>query len=155
MLQLKKFPTYLSPLERKNEGPTKLKTSPVSPSFARDEGSFHCFFGKGFRAFQSHLKWRCSQLESREELQVSCHHSKRPQISQSTPEEPDYPALPRLSHRVSAHTTVARVTALWESLKGKPQIPVSTQWEAWHCCYSSGGKQTYMSQLEMRPDSLV
>ena len=42
-------------------------------------------------------------------------------MSQSTREEPDFPSLPRLSGRGSTHTTVARVTALWESLVGKPR----------------------------------
>ena len=51
-------------------------------------------------------------------------------MSQSTPEEADFHAVLRLSPRVSTHTMVARVTALWESLEGKPQIPVSTQQEA-------------------------
>ena len=32
-----------------------------------------------------------------------------------------FPALPRLSSRGSTHTTVARGTALWESLVGKPR----------------------------------
>ena len=35
-------------------------------------------------------------------------------------EEPVFPALPRLSRGGSTPTTVARVTALWESLVGKP-----------------------------------
>ena len=43
-------------------------------------------------------------------------------MSQSTPEEPDFPALPRLSPQVWTQTKLARVIALWESLKGKPQI---------------------------------
>ena len=58
------------------------------------------------------------------------HSQKDPQMSQSTPEEADFHAVLRLSPRVSTHTMVARVTALWESLEGKPQIPVSTQQEA-------------------------
>ena len=36
------------------------------------------------------------------------------------PRKPVFPALPRLSSRGSTHTTVARGTALWESLVGKP-----------------------------------
>ena len=75
-------------------------------------------------------------------------------MTQSTPEEPDFPALPRLSHRVSTHTMVARVTALWH-LEGKPQTPVSTRHEEGHCCYSTGGKRTCMCPLEMRPYSPV
>ena len=51
----------------------------------------------------------------------SCHHSPRPQISQSIPGKPVFPAVPRLSSRRSTHTTMALVTALWESLVGKPR----------------------------------
>ena len=36
-------------------------------------------------------------------------------------EEPVFPALPRLSRQGSTQTKVARVTALWESLVGKPR----------------------------------
>ena len=42
-------------------------------------------------------------------------------MSQSIPEEPVFTALPRLSRRGSTHATVARGTALWESLEGKPR----------------------------------
>ena len=42
-------------------------------------------------------------------------------MSQSIPGKPGFPALPRLSSRGSTHTTVARGTALWESLVGKPR----------------------------------
>ena len=41
-------------------------------------------------------------------------------MSQSIPGKPVFPALRRLSSRGSTHTTVARGTALWESLVGKP-----------------------------------
>ena len=41
-------------------------------------------------------------------------------MSQSIPGKPVFPALPRLSKRGSTHTTVARGTALWESLVGMP-----------------------------------
>ena len=41
-------------------------------------------------------------------------------MSQCIPGKPVFPALPRLSSRGSTHTTVARGTALWESLVGKP-----------------------------------
>ena len=40
-------------------------------------------------------------------------------MSQSIPGKSVFPALPRLSSRGSPHTTVARGTALWESLIGK------------------------------------
>ena len=42
-------------------------------------------------------------------------------MSQSTPGKRVFLALPRLSSRGSTHTTVARWTALWESLGGKPR----------------------------------
>ena len=42
-------------------------------------------------------------------------------MSQSIPGKPVFPALPRLSSRRSTHTTVARGTALWESLVRKPR----------------------------------
>ena len=42
-------------------------------------------------------------------------------MSQSIPEEPVFPALPRLSRRGSTPTTVASEAALWESLVGKPR----------------------------------
>ena len=42
-------------------------------------------------------------------------------MSPSIPGKPVFPARPRLSSRGSTHTTVARGTALWESLMGKPR----------------------------------
>ena len=40
---------------------------------------------------------------------------------QSIPGIPVFPELPRVSSRGSIHSTVARGTALWESLMGKPR----------------------------------
>ena len=57
----------------------------------------------------------------------SCHHSHRPQMSQSIPGKTVFPALPRLSNRGSSHTTVARGIALWESLVGKPRGKASRE----------------------------
>ena len=68
----------------------------------------------------SHLKRRRSPQERREELQGRATIHRVPQMSQSIPGKPVFPALPRLSSRGSTHTTVARGTALWESLVGKP-----------------------------------
>ena len=65
---------------------------------------------------------------------------KVPQMSQSTPEDPDFPALPRLSRRVSTHTTVARMTALWESHRslyqrdGKPDTAATAREESGRAC---------------------
>ena len=41
-------------------------------------------------------------------------------MSQSIPGKPVFPELPRISSRGSTHTAMARWTALWESLVGKP-----------------------------------
>ena len=51
-----------------------------------------------------------------------------PLISQSIPGKPFFPALPRLLSQGSTHTTVARGTALWGSLMGKPRGKAS--WES-------------------------
>ena len=62
------------------------------------------------------------------ELQGRATIPRVPQISQSIPGKPVFPALPRLSSQGSTHTSVARGTALWESLVGKPRGKVS--WES-------------------------
>ena len=48
-------------------------------------------------------------------------------MSPSIPGKPVFPALPRLSSRGSTHTTVARGTALWESLVEKPKGKASRE----------------------------
>ena len=96
---------------------------PEEPRFrllAREEGCFPCVLGKEFPAFPSHLKRRHSPQERREELQGRATIPRVPQMSQSIPGKPVFPARPLLSSRVSIHTTVVRGTALWESLVGKP-----------------------------------
>ena len=57
----------------------------------------------------------------------SCHIPRVPQMSQSIPGKPVFPALPPLSSRGSTHTTVARGTSLWESLVGKPRGKASRE----------------------------
>ena len=78
-------------------------------------------------------------------------------MSQSIPEEPVFPALPRVSGRGSTHTTVARGTALWESLVGKPRgkatDPLISAMGSVNCCYRWGGKRTCMPPHETRSDS--
>ena len=76
-------------------------------------------FGKECPAFPSQLKRRRSTQERRGELQGRATIPRVPQMSQSIPGKPVFPALPPLSSRGSTHTTVARGTALWESLVGK------------------------------------
>ena len=103
---------------------------PKEPRFrlqAREEGPFPCVFGKEFPAFPSHLKRRRTPQERREELQGRANIPRVPQMSQSIPGKPVFPAPPRLSNRGSTHTTVARGTALWESLEGKPREKASRE----------------------------
>ena len=125
MLQLKKFPDI--PVSTREEA-RESRPHPEEPRcrlLAREEGSIPCVFGKEFPAFPSHLKRRRSPQERREELQGSATIPRVPQMSQSIPGKPVFPAGPRLSSRGSTHTTVARGTALWkaswESLVGKPR----------------------------------
>ena len=119
MLQLQKFPDI--PVSTREEA-RESRPHPEEPRFrllAREEGSFPCVDRKEFLAFLAHLKRKRSPQERREELQGRATIPRVPQISQSIPGNPVFPALPRLSSRGSNHTTVARGTALWESLLGK------------------------------------
>ena len=121
LLQLKKFPDM--PVSTREEA-REFRQYPEEPRFrllAREEGSFPCVVGKEFPLFPSHFKRRCSPQERREKLQGSATIPKVPQMSQSIPGKPVVPEQPRLSSRGSTHTTVARGTALWESLVGKPR----------------------------------
>ena len=118
-MQLKKFADIpVSTREKARES----RPHPDETRFrliAREEGCFPCVVGKEFPAFPSHLKRRRSPQERREELQGRATFPRVPQMSQSISGKPVFPALPRLSSRGSIHTTVARGTALWESLVGK------------------------------------
>ena len=121
MLQLKKFPDI--PVSTREEA-RESRPHPEEPRFrllSREEGSFPCVFGKEFPVFPSHLKRRRSPQERREELQGRATIPRVPQMSQSSPGKHVFPALPRLSSQGSTHTTVARGTALWDSLVGKPR----------------------------------
>ena len=121
MLQLKNF--HDIPVSTREEA-QELRSHPEEPRVrlvAREEGSFPCVVGNEFPAFPSHLKMRRSPQERREELKGRATIRRVPQMSQSFPEELVYPALPRRSRGGPTHTMVARGTALWESLVGKPR----------------------------------
>ena len=118
-MQLKKFPDI--PVSTREEA-RESRPHPEEPRFrllARKDGSFPCLVRKEFPVFPSHLKRRRSPKEWREELQGRATIPRVPQMSQSIPGKPVFPALPRHSSQGSTHTTVARGTALWESLVGK------------------------------------
>ena len=127
MLQLKKFPDI--PVSTREEA-RESRPHPEEPSFrllAREEGYFPCVVGKEFPAFPWHLKRRISPQQRREELQGRATIPRVPQMSQSIPGKPVFPALPRLSSQGSTHTTVARGTAMRESLVGKPRGKASRE----------------------------
>ena len=121
MLQLKKFLDI--PVSTREEA-REFPPHPEEPRFrflALEEVSFPCVVGKEFPAFPSQFKGRRSPQERREELQGRAPMPRVPQMSQSIPGKNVFPALPRLSSQASTHTTVARRTALWKSLVGKPR----------------------------------
>ena len=121
LLQLKKFPDI--PVATREEA-RRSHSHPEQSRFhllAREEGSFPCVLGKEFPEFPSHLKRRHSPQERREELQGRATIPRVTQMSQSIPGKPVFPAVPPLSSLGSTHTTVARGTALWESLVGNPR----------------------------------
>ena len=127
MLQLKKFPDI--PVSIREEA-RECQPEPEEPHFrllAREEESFPCVVGKEIPAFPSLLKRRRSPQERREELQGRATIPRVPQMSQSIPGKALFPALPLLSSRGSTHTTVARETALCESLVGKPRRKASRE----------------------------
>ena len=69
LLQLKKFPNI--PVSTREEA-RESRPHPEEPRFrllAREEGTFPCLVGEEFPAFPSHLKWRRSPQERREEIQ--------------------------------------------------------------------------------------
>ena len=126
LLQLKKFPDI--PVSTREEA-RESRPHPEEPRFrllAREKGSFPCVVGKEFPVFPWHLKRRRSTQERREELQGRATIPRVPQISQSIPGKPVFPALPRLSSRGSTHT-MARGTALWESFIVKPRGKASRE----------------------------
>ena len=99
LLQLKKLPDI--PVSTRAEA-RESRPHPEEPRFrllAREEGSFPCEVGKEFPAFPSQLKRRRSPQERREELQGRATYPRVPQMSQSIPGKPVFPALPRLSSR--------------------------------------------------------
>ena len=121
LLQLKNFLDI--PVSNREEArESHLHTEePRFSLISGEEESFSCVFRKEFTAFPSHLKRRRSPQERREELQGRATLPRVPQMSQSIPGKPIFPALHRHSGRGSTHTTVARGTGLWESLVGKPR----------------------------------
>ena len=119
-----------------SRGSTRVPSNPEEPFFrlpAREEGSFPCVVGKEFPAVPSHLKRRCSPQERREELHGGATIRRVPQMSQSIPRKPVFPAFSLLSSRGSNDSHHGGTwdsplgkplgKASWESLEGKPLNP--------------------------------
>ena len=121
MLQLKKFPDIpVSTREEARESRTHLE-EPRLRLLAREEGSFPAWSGKNSQ---------CSVASQEEALSTgmargtpgSCHHSQSPPDVSVHSRETCFPCTDATFSRGSTHTTVARGTALWESLVGKPRV---------------------------------
>ena len=129
MLQLKKFPDIP---DSTREEARESRPHPEEPRFrllAREEGSFPCVCGKVFPAFPSHLKWRRSPQERREELQDQALFPETPSCL-SPFQGKLFPCTastfrPRIdSHRdgtLDSPVGKTRGKASWESLMGKPR----------------------------------
>ena len=87
----------------------------------------------------------------------SCHYCQSPPDVSVHSREPGFPALPRLSSRGSTHTMVARRTALWESLVGKPRgkgtDPLIHAKGSTTLLLQLRRKRTCMPRIETRTDS--
>ena len=125
MLQLKKFPDI--PISTREEA-REFRPHPEESRFgllAREEGSFPCVVGKEFPAFPSHLKWRRSPQERREELQGRATFPESPRCV--SPFQGNLFSLHGLNFQAEDRLTprwhVGRPCgkASWESLVGKPR----------------------------------
>ena len=120
-------PTYPSPIERKHESPTTSSGASFPPHGSRG----------AILSLRGRERIPGIPLASQEEALStgkargtpgSCHLSQIPQMSQSIPRKPVFPALPQHSRRGLTDTTVARGTSLWESVVRKPGGKAS--WES-------------------------
>ena len=119
-------PTYPSPLKRNPSVPPVSRVAPFPPASSRG----------GILSLRGPERIPSVPFSSQEEAlatvkargtPVSGPIPRVPQMSQSIPGKPVFPALPRLSSRGSTHTTVARGTALWENFVGKPPVKSSRE----------------------------
>ena len=124
-MQLKKFPDIP---DSTREEARESRPQPDEPRFrllAREEGSFPCVVGKEFPAFPSHLNWRRSPQERREELQGRATFPESPRCLNPFQGNLfslhclDFQAEDRLIPRW--HVGQPSGKASWESLMGKPR----------------------------------
>ena len=113
-------PRHTPLLERKHGVPPKSRRAPIPPPSSRG-GIISLRVRERIPGVPVTSQEEANSTGRREELQGRATIPRVPQMSQSIPGKPVFPALPRLSSRGSTNTTVARGTALWESLVGKPR----------------------------------
>ena len=127
LLQLKRFPTYPSPLERKHEGPAHIQRNPVSAWQLEMRDPFPTWSGKN--SGHSHRISRGGALQRKGERDC--------RVVPPFPESPgclipfqgnlfslhclDFQAEDRLTPRWHVGQPCGK--ASWESLEGKPLIP--------------------------------
>ena len=125
MLELKKFRNIL---DSTREEARESRPHPEEPRFrllAREEGSFPRVVGKEFPAFPSHLKWRRSPQERREELQCRATFPESPRCL--SPFQGNLFSLHCLDFQAEDrltpwwHVGQPCGKASWESLVGKPR----------------------------------
>ena len=124
LLQLKKFPDIPDSTREEERESLPHVEEPRFRLLAREEGSFPCVVGKEVPAFPSHLKWKRSPQERREELQGRATF---PESSRCfSPFQGNlfslhglhFQAKDRLTPRW--HVRLPCGKASWESLVGKP-----------------------------------
>ena len=125
MLQLKKFPDIAISTREETRESRPHPEEPRFPLLAREEGSFPCVVGKEIPAFPSHIKWRRSPQERREELHGRATF---PEYTRSlSPFQGklfslhclEFQAEDRLTPRWHVGQPCGK--ASWESLVGKPR----------------------------------
>ena len=126
MLQLKKFPDIPVSTREKAQASRPHPEEPLFRLLAREVGSFPCLFGKESLGFRRISRGRALHRKGERNSRVVPHSQSPPDVSVHS-RETCFPALPRLSSSRSTYPTVARGTALWESLVGKPHGKASRE----------------------------
>ena len=121
LLQLKKFPDIPSPLERKHENLAHIQRSAVSASWLERRDPFTACSRKNCRLFRRISRGGALHRKGERNSRVVPPFPESPRFLSPLQGKTFFPALPPLSRRGSTHTTVARGTALWEGLVGKPR----------------------------------
>ena len=125
MLQLKKFPDIPVSTREESRESRPHRQEPRFSLLDREEGSFPCVVGKVFPAVPSHLKWRRSPQERREELQGRATFPESPRCLSPFQGNLfslhclDFQAEDRLTPRWHVGQLCGK--ASWESLDGKPR----------------------------------